>query len=128
MLCGDVTIESLPAVRIRSTELTQILQNLIANAIKFVPPGVAPQVTIAAERADEGSWRFTVTDNGLGIAPTQRDRVFHLFTRLNTGGRYPGTGLGLAIAKKVVERYGGEIGIDDAPSGSGTRIWFTLPG
>ena len=117
--CGD-----LPAVRGDATQLLQLFQNLLANAIKFRRPGEAPRVSVSAQACPEG-WRFAVTDNGIGIAPEYFERIFVLFQRLHGRTEYPGTGIGLALCKKIVERHAGHIGVDSAP-GRGSTFWFTL--
>jgi hypothetical protein len=101
-------IGDLPAVLGDEQQLGQLFQNLIGNAVKFVPDERVAEVRIAAER-DGYWWRFTIADNGIGIDPAHADRIFRMFQRLHTRDDYPGTGIGLAIAKKVVERHGGEI-------------------
>jgi PAS domain S-box-containing protein len=121
-----IHVEPLPVVRAESTQLSQVFQNLILNALKFVTIGVAPEVAVAAEPVG-AEWRFTVTDNGIGIDPQHRDRIFGMFKRLHSREDYPGTGIGLALVKKIVERHGGRIGVEDNPAGAGTRFWFTFP-
>jgi light-regulated signal transduction histidine kinase (bacteriophytochrome) len=121
-----VTIESLPVVVGEATQLSRVFQNLLSNALKFTVPGEAPRVQVGAERSDEG-WRFSVTDNGIGIEARYRERIFGMFKRLNTRDEYPGTGIGLALAKKIIERHGGRIGVEDAPTGVGSRFWFVFP-
>ena len=108
-----------------ATQLVQLFQNLLANAIKFHRPGVAPRVSLSAQAGAEG-WRFAVTDNGIGIAPEYFERIFALFQRLHGRTEYPGTGIGLALCKKIVERHGGHIGVESEP-GRGSTFWFTLP-
>ncbi len=115
----------LPTVTGDPRQLAQLLQNLIANAVKFVAPGTVPHVQVSAER-DGSSWRFAVDDNGIGIDPEHAERIFGMFQRLNTRDTYPGTGIGLAIARKVVEYHDGSIGTEPRPGG-GTRMTFTLP-
>lgn len=121
-----VRVGALPVIETEPTQLRAVLQNLVSNALKFAEPGRPPVVDVAAER--RGSmWRFTVTDNGIGIPPAQRERIFGMFKRLHSRDKYPGSGIGLSIVKKTVERRGGQIGVEDAPSGQGARFWFTLP-
>jgi light-regulated signal transduction histidine kinase (bacteriophytochrome) len=120
-----VVVGELPSAVVDPMQLAQLLQNLISNAIKFARPG---EVVVNVDAEPSGAFvRFTVTDNGIGIAPEYRERVFGLFKRLHGRDEYRGTGIGLAVAKKVVERHGGEIGIADPPGGTGTQFWFTLP-
>ena len=121
---AKVDAQSLPVVMADQAQLVQLFQNLIANAIKFCKDR-APRVRVEAVRA-AGRWRFTVSDNGIGIAPEYRGQLFVVFKRLHTRREYPGTGIGLAICKRIVERHGGEIGIDSAAEG-GAVFWFTLP-
>lgn len=116
--------EGLPTLPADASQLTQVLQNLIGNALKFKGEA-APEIHISAR--DEGEfWRFSVRDNGIGIDPAQSERVFQIFQRLHTREEYPGTGIGLSICKRIVERHGGQIGVLSAP-GAGAEFWFTLP-
>ena len=121
---AEVHAQPLPVVRADHAQLVQLFQNLIGNSIKFCKDR-APRVRVEAVREAE-RWRFTVTDNGIGIAPEYRGQLFVIFRRLHTRREYPGTGIGLAICKRIIERHGGEIGIDSAPDG-GAVFWFTLP-
>lgn len=116
--------QSLPVVMADHAQLVQLFQNLIANAIKFCKDR-APRVRVEAVHEAKW-WRFSVTDNGIGIAPEYRQQLFVIFKRLHTQREYPGTGIGLAVCKRIIERHGGEIGIDSAPEG-GAMFWFTLP-
>jgi PAS domain S-box-containing protein len=119
-----VTNGELPTVMGDRTQLSQLLQNLIGNAIKF-RGATSPHVHIAAaERADE--WVLTVTDNGIGIAPEYFDRIFVIFQRLHAAADYPGTGIGLAVCKRIVERHGGRIWVESQP-GNGTTFSFSIP-
>ncbi len=124
--CATVDVGDLPVVIAERSQLTLVFQNLISNALKFVRPGVAPHVEVAAERRAR-EVRFIVTDNGIGIEPRHRELVFGMFKRLHGREEYGGTGIGLALAKKIVERHGGRIGIDDPPTGTGSQFWFTIP-
>jgi signal transduction histidine kinase len=119
----------LPQVLGDATLITMLWQNLIGNAVKFRREDRPPQVIIDCERATgdhDGHWMFSVTDNGIGIAPEFAEKVFVIFQRLHGRDAYAGTGIGLAVCKKIVELHGGSIGIDTTSS-SGTRFWFTLP-
>ena len=118
-----VTFGALPTVRGDATQLRQLLQNLVTNAIKFRRPEVPPSVSVTAE--DEGDhWTVTVDDNGIGIAREHRDEIFVMFSRLHSGDR-PGSGIGLAICARVVANHGGEIWAEDSGTG-GARLRFTL--
>ncbi|WP_082207316.1 PAS domain-containing protein [Corallococcus macrosporus] len=121
---ASVEYGPLPVVLADETQLTQLFQNLVGNALKFhgaAPPRVRVS---AAPQGDEV--RFTVRDSGIGIAPEYFERIFVIFQRLHGKEEYPGTGIGLAICKKIVERHGGRIGVESQP-GEGTAFWFTLP-
>jgi signal transduction histidine kinase len=122
---ADVAHEPLPTVSGDRTQLSVVLQNLLANAIKFRKPDRAVRVRMRTER-DGDVWRISVTDNGIGIEPAYAERVFVIFQRLHTREAYPGHGMGLAMCKKIVEYHGGTIGIDPEYT-EGTRIVFTLP-
>ncbi len=114
----------LPPVCGDQIQIMQLFQNLVGNAIKFRAPDRTPRIKISAER--EGSfWRFTVSDNGIGIDPRYYERIFTIFQRLHTKEEYPGTGIGLALCKRIVERHGGEIGVRSVP-GEGSSFFFTL--
>lgn len=119
-----ITHESLPVVEADATQLVQLFQNLIANAIKFCSE-LPPQILISAEKEDS-YWVFSVRDNGIGLDPEFADRIFTIFQRLHSRQDYPGTGIGLAICKRIVERHGGSIWVKSAP-GEGSTFYFTLP-
>ena len=123
---AELVVTDLPVVWGTASELRQVLQNLVANALKFAAPDRPLVVTVAAEPAG-AVWRFSVTDNGIGIPARHRERVFGMFKRLHARDEYPGTGIGLALVKKIVERHGGEVGVEDGPDGLGCRFWFLLP-
>ena len=120
-----VSLGELPRVMGDRVQLEQLLQNLVANALKFRDGGRA-QVWVQAERGDGGMVQVSVADAGIGIDPAHRERVFKMFQRLNDRHTYDGTGIGLAICRKIVERHGGRIWVDDRPGG-GTVFHFTLP-
>ncbi|MDG4666739.1 sensor histidine kinase [Mycobacterium sp. 236(2023)] len=121
--------DGLPMVKGDPTLLAMLWQNLIGNAVKFRREGVEPRIVIecAASNGDDGqNWSFTLTDNGIGIAPEFAEKVFVIFQRLHGRDAYSGTGIGLALCKKIVEHHGGTIWIDTAYT-EGTRFRFTLP-
>jgi PAS domain S-box-containing protein len=119
-----VKSEALPLVLADESQLIQLFQNLISNAIKFNKETV-PEVHISAH-ADENQWIFAVRDNGIGIEPEYFERVFLIFQRLHRAGAYPGTGVGLAVCKRIVERHGGRIWVESEP-GKGSTFFFTFP-
>ncbi len=119
-----VTNEELPLVRADASQLVQVFQNLLANAIKFRGENF-PLIHVSAR--DEGrEWVFSVRDNGIGIDRQYADRIFVIFQRLHTRQEYPGTGIGLAVCKRIVERHGGRIWFDSEP-GKGSTFFFTIP-
>ena len=122
---ATVEIGELPAVLARPREFEQLLTNLITNAVKFVAPGVAPEVRVSAVLDGEG-WRFEIADNGIGVPPPHAQRIFGMFARSPAVEQYPGTGIGLAIAQKVVEAAGGRIWVRERPGG-GSVFAFTWP-
>jgi PAS domain S-box-containing protein len=123
---ASVAVGALPLIAGDRTQLVQLFQNLIGNAIKFRREEPATVRVEASEPTDEGRVRITVADNGIGIEPDYLDRVFLIFQRLHDRTKYPGTGIGLAIVKKVVENHGGRVWIESTPE-VGSRFHFTLP-
>ncbi|MFF3617009.1 CHASE3 domain-containing protein [Streptomyces sp. NPDC002580] len=119
-----ITHEPLPTLVADATQMGMLWQNLIGNAVKFRRPGTAPHIHVTAQR-DDALWRFTVTDDGIGIAPEFAEKVFVIFQRLHTKDSYAGSGIGLAMCKKIVEFHGGTI-TTDPHYRDGTRIIFTL--
>jgi signal transduction histidine kinase len=117
--------EPLPAVLAHGPTLAQVLANLLANGIKFVPRERRPEVRLRAEPRD-GRVRVWVEDNGIGIASEHHERIFRVFERLHRVTDYPGTGIGLAIVRKAMERMGGTSGVESA-AGQGSRFWIELP-
>ncbi len=122
---AKVTHDPLPVVIADGLRLTQVFQNLIANAIKFRRTEATPEVHVGCRR-DDKEWVFSVNDNGIGIEPQYADRIFEIFERLHTREEYPGTGVGLAICRKIVERHSGRIWVESEP-GKGSTFFFTLP-
>ncbi len=120
-----ITWGPLPRVAIPATLLAQVFQNLLSNALKYRRENVAPVVYVSAERGN-GSWVFSVRDNGIGIEAEFREKIFGLFKRLHTSAEYSGTGLGLAICQRIVERYHGRIWVESEPA-LGSTFRFTLP-
>jgi PAS domain S-box-containing protein len=126
--------ENLPAVLGHPATVVLLLSNYISNALKFVPPGRRPRVSVGAEVYPEvadsqvsGRFvRFFVQDNGIGIAPKDHKRIFGAFERVHSHDAYPGAGLGLAIVKRAVERMGGKVGVESEPD-KGSRFWIALP-
>ena len=118
-----VSCGSLPVVSGHEAHFLQLLQNLIANAIKYCGEH-SPHIHVSAEKRSN-EWRFAVADDGIGIAPEYQKRIFGVFKRLH-GDKIPGTGMGLAICQRVVEHYGGRIWVASEPN-RGATFYFTLP-
>ncbi|NMG07378.1 ATP-binding protein [Brasilonema sp. UFV-L1] len=121
---GVVTYNELPTVMADSTQLMQLFQNLIGNAIKF-RSDKPPEIHVEATRTED-EWLFSVRDNGIGLNPQFSDRIFVIFQRLHTRDEYPGTGMGLAICKKIVECHRGRIWVE-SQLGEGATFYFTIP-
>jgi len=121
---GEVTVEKLPLVIADSTQLGQVFQNLLANALKFQGPQ-PPRIHVSAGETPN-EWVFTVKDNGIGISPEYFERIFIIFQRLHTIEEYGGTGIGLAICKKIVERHSGRIWVN-SELGKGSSFSFSIP-
>ena len=119
-----ITHDLLPTIAADPTQLIQLFQNLIGNAIKFRGKE-KPAINISVEKQGE-AWTFSVADNGIGIAPEHRDVIFVIFQRLNSREEYAGNGLGLAICQKIVEQNGGKLWVESEP-GIGSTFRFTLP-
>ena len=121
---ATVTSDPLPKVYIGEVHLQQVLQNLISNAIKY-RTDQPPRIHVSALNLG-GAWRFSVQDNGIGIDPQYKEKIFGVFKRLHRDQKYSGTGVGLAICQRVVERYGGRIWVESA-AGRGATFHFTIP-
>ncbi len=119
-----VTNDALPTVMADETQLVQLLQNLIGNAIKF-RGRERPHVHVGAQ-ATATEWVFAVRDNGIGIAPEYFERIFVIFQRLHARDEYPGTGIGLAVCRRILDRHGGRIWVESEP-GRGSTFYFALP-
>jgi signal transduction histidine kinase len=120
---AEVIHDPLPSVWADATQLTQVFQNLIGNAIKF--HGDAPPRVRVSATPNGDDWVFAVADNGIGIDPQYCDRVFVIFQRLHSGDRYPGTGIGLALCQRIVQRHGGRLWVESTP-GQGATFYFTM--
>ena len=123
-----ITYDSLPELLAETREIAQLFQNLIGNAIKY-RSAESPKIHITAED-DEDSWQFSVADNGIGIKPEFRERIFRIFQRLHSRNEHSGTGIGLAICKRVVDQLGGTIWVESnsaLDSEQGSKFCFTVP-
>jgi PAS domain S-box-containing protein len=120
-----VTHDSLPNIMMDETQLVQLLQNLIGNAIKY-RAAEPPQVHVSATRNGSNEWVFFVRDNGMGMEPQYFERIFILFQRLHGQKEFAGTGIGLAMCKKIVDRLGGRIWVESQPT-KGSTFYFALP-
>ncbi len=121
---GKLLFENLPRIKGDKMKLKQLFQNLLVNALKFNKKGKAPIVKIYFEELDN-AWKFYIKDNGVGIPPEFKERIFVLFKRLYSNADYEGTGIGLATCKKVVQQHGGEIGVE-SEKGKGATFYFTI--
>lgn len=122
---AEISCGEMPVVHADAAQLSRLFQNLLSNAIKFRHPDRPLRICVDAERTS-GGWVFRVSDNGIGIPPEQRERVFALFQRLHAHSTYPGTGIGLAVCKRIVERHGGWI-VAEASAEGGACFRFCLP-
>ena len=122
---AQVTIKGhLPRVQGHESALTQVFSNLLGNAVKFMPEGVVPSILVWAEDKPNRV-RIFIEDNGIGVAPDDRERIFQMFVQINESQLYGGTGVGLAIVKKAVESMRGSVGVESVEEG-GSRFWVEL--
>jgi PAS domain S-box-containing protein len=120
-----IEVGDMPILNVCATEMRQVFQNLITNAIKFRKTDTEPKIQIRSEQIDE-KWKFSVSDNGIGIDPVHFERIFDIFQRLHTNAEYEGNGIGLANCKQIIELHKGQIGVESC-LGQGTTFYFTLP-
>jgi signal transduction histidine kinase len=118
------TDDFIPDVIGHRTQLYQLLQNLVNNGIKYQPIGAKPHIHIGTQDADS-HWKFSVSDNGIGIEQKHLEKIFEIFRRLHSSSEYAGTGIGLSICKKVVENHHGKIWVEST-KGKGSTFYFTL--
>ena len=121
---AEISCGTLPNIAVDASQLSQLLQNLIGNAIKF-RGNSPPRIQVGAQQRD-GDWLFSVRDNGIGIDPRHGERIFQVFQRLHGIGQYQGTGIGLAVCKKIAERHQGQIWVE-SEEGAGATFYFTIP-
>ena len=122
---ATITHDPLPLLEADKTQLVQLFQNLIGNAIKYRSPERNPRIHVSARR-ENSAWHFDVQDNGIGFEQQYESKMFLIFQRLHSRGKYPGTGIGLAICKRIVDRHGGRIWAAGEP-GHGAKFSFTIP-
>jgi light-regulated signal transduction histidine kinase (bacteriophytochrome) len=123
---ADIQRIPLPAVMGTRTQVLQLFQNLISNAIKFRRRDVPLKITLEGEKQGESQCLFRVRDNGIGFPQESAARIFEIYQRLHSRKEYPGSGLGLSVCKKIIERHGGRIWAE-AKEGGGATFYFTLP-
>ena len=121
---ATITSSAMPFIAVDASQILQVFQNLIGNAIKF-HGSKPPDIRVDAVLGDD-TWTFSVADNGLGISPQHFDRIFMMFQRLHGRTEYPGSGIGLAISRKIVEGHGGRMWLESRP-GEGSTFFFSLP-
>jgi two-component system, chemotaxis family, sensor kinase Cph1 len=121
---AEISCERLPAIEVDRSQMRQVFQNLLENAIKY-RSAATPEIHVSAtQKLNE--WIFCVTDNGIGLDMQFADRIFDIFQRLHSRSKYEGTGIGLSICKRIIERHGGRVWIDSEP-GKGSSFYFSLP-
>ena len=123
---GRIEVGTLPAIDADASQMRQLVQNLLSNALKFRRPDVPPLIRLGASISRDGVCTITVTDNGIGFKQEHDEKIFRLFERLHTRTQFQGSGMGLAICRKIVERHGGGIGATSVV-GQGTTFTVRLP-
>jgi light-regulated signal transduction histidine kinase (bacteriophytochrome) len=121
---AEITIDKLPTVLADETQMIQVMQNLIGNAIRY-RGNEKPRIHIASSENTK-EYMFSVQDNGIGLNMVYADKIFQMFQRLHPRGQYEGSGVGLAIVKKIVERHGGRLWVE-SEEGKGSTFFFTIP-
>ena len=121
---AQITHDILPTIKGDPLQINQLLQNLIANAIKFHGEN-QPIIHVSAQEFGK-DWLFSISDNGIGIEQHHQEQIFNIFKRLHTRDEYEGTGIGLSICKRIVQKHGGKIWVESEP-GKGTTFYFTIP-
>jgi signal transduction histidine kinase len=123
---GRVEVAELPVIAADPSQMRQLLQNLIGNAIKYRRTGVSPIVRLGSTSQPPGQYLISVADNGIGFSPQHAEKIFGMFERLHSRAQYAGSGIGLAISRRIVERHGGTIAASSTP-GEGATFQFSLP-
>jgi len=121
---ASITYNSLPTVFVDTSQMVQVFQNLIINAIKFKGKKI-PEIHVSAQKGEK-EWTIAVSDNGIGIDPEHQEDIFQVFKRLHAREEYPGMGIGLSICQKIVEKHGGRIWVE-SELGEGSTFYFTIP-
>jgi light-regulated signal transduction histidine kinase (bacteriophytochrome) len=121
---AEIIVDPLPTVLADESQMVQLMQNLVGNAIKFHSQE-RPLIYISATKGQK-EWTFTVKDNGIGLKMQYANKIFQVFQRLHSTSEYPGTGIGLAVAKKIVDRHEGRIWVE-SEEGKGAAFFFTIP-
>ncbi|MGZ7159976.1 MAG: sensor histidine kinase, partial [Methanobacterium sp.] len=122
---AEITHDAFPDITADESQIRQVFQNLIGNALKFRKEGVRPKIHISAQKKDD-EYVFSVSDNGIGIEEKYSDRIFEVFKRLHAIGEYQGAGIGLAIVKRIIDRHGGRIWVE-SELGKGSTFYFSIP-
>jgi light-regulated signal transduction histidine kinase (bacteriophytochrome) len=119
-----IKLQQLPVLPVYKAPLRQVFQNLIGNALKYSRSGIPPRISIAAKELEE-YWKFSVSDNGIGISNEYFEKIFIIFQRLHNKDEFSGTGIGLAVTKKVIDNHGGKIWVE-SEEGKGSTFYFTI--